>query len=194
MKPFYLFFLFPALLFHYSCTPAQSPSSQEAQVETVNTLPTLRAQIFRQVREGNTAEALDLFEKSNLQDARLFKAQFEKMHQDFSKGLIGFDDVAMTLARIHYAILEMTPGEAPAAEKTAISNEQIRKLAEEGELEEALHLLLPVIEKDATLLQARLHSTEKYYKQGLVSEEQLDRLKLNVKFAILELADSDQKK
>ena len=98
-----------------------------------DTLPTLRDQIYSKVRDGNTAEALDLFEKTTPQDALLLRAQFERVHKDFSRGLIGFDDFAITLARIH--------------------------------------------------------STEKYYQQGLVSEDQLDRLKLNVKFAILEMAD-----
>ena len=155
---------------------------------TKDTPATLKEQIYSQVREGNTAEALDLLEKTNPQEARLLKGQFERAHQDFSRGLIGFDDFAITLARLHYASLEMAPGEA-TAEKPAIPRDQVRTLAEAGELEAALQLLLPVIELDATLLFARLHSTEKYYQQGLVSEEQLERLKLNIKFAILEMAE-----
>lgn len=182
-------FLFSlAVLLCTSCTSAQSPAAQEVQVATRDTLATLREQIYSQVREGNTLEALDLLEMTNPQDAQLLKTQFERAHQDFSRGLIEFDDFAITLARLHYASLEMAPREA-AAEKPAIPSDQVRTLAEAGELEEALQLLLPALELDATLLFARLHSTEKYYRQGLVSEEQLEQLKLNIKFAILEMAE-----
>lgn len=187
--PYYTSFLFPlAVLLWTSCPFAQPLSSRDAQVATQDTLPTLREQIYSQVRDGKTAEALALLEKTKPEDTQLLKAQFERVQQDFSRGLIGFDDFAITLARLHYATLEMVPG-ATAVEKAAIPRAQVRKLAEEGELEEALRLLLPAIELDATLLFARLHSTEKYYKQGLVTDAQLDRLKLSVKFAILELAE-----
>lgn len=170
-----------------NCGHAQLPTSGQGQTTTA-TIPSLREQIYSQVREGNTLEALDLLEKTNPQDAQLLKTQFERAHEDFSRGLIGFDDLSMTLARLHYASLEMAPGEA-AAEKPAIPRDQVSTLAEAGELETALQLLLPAIEQDATLLFARLHSTGKYYQQGLVSEEQLERLKLNIKFAILEMAE-----
>ncbi len=104
-------------------------------------------------------------------------------------GLVSFEDHAIALARVHYAILECTPGETPAGNAASVPNDQVRKVAEDGELEAALQMLLPAFEKDATLQLARLHSTEKYFQQGLVTEAEWSQEKLKIKFAILELAE-----
>ncbi|MBK6622148.1 MAG: hypothetical protein IPG32_15180 [Saprospirales bacterium] len=81
------------------------------------------------------------------------------------------------------------PGETPAGNAAGVPNDQVRKVAEDGELEAALQMLLPAFEKDATLQLARLHSTEKYFQQGLVTEAEWSQEKLKIKFAILELAE-----
>lgn len=181
--------LLAILLLWTSCTAAKRPSTQDAPVAAGDTLLTQREQIFNEVREGNTAKALALLEKTKPQDALLLKAQFEQAHKDFSRGLIDFDDFAITLARIHFAIVEWAPGETTQATVATTSKNQVRELAEAGELEEALHLLLPAMEEDAILMLARLHSTEKCYQQGLIPEDQLDQLKLKLKFAILEMVE-----
>ena len=182
--------LFTILLLWASCTVTKPPSTQDAQVAGESVL-TQREQIFNEVRKGNTGGALDLLEKTSNQEAILLKAQFEKAHKDFSRGLIYFDDLAITLARIHFAIVELAPPKTSEVNVAAIPKDQVRKLAEAGELEEALQLLLPSMEEDATLMLARIRSTQSYYNQGLVREEQLDRLKLNVKFGILELVEME---
>ena len=179
---------FTVLLLWTSCTVAKPPPAQNAQVER-ETVLTQREQILNEVQKGNTEEALDLLERTSPQEAILLKGQFERVHKDFSRGLIGFDDFAITLARIHFAILEWAPAKTTKTDVDAIPRDQIRKLAEAGALEEALQLLLPAMEEDATLMLARIRSTQGYYNQGLVSEEQLDRLKLNLKFGILELVE-----
>ncbi|MBK6903537.1 MAG: hypothetical protein IPH04_12245 [Saprospirales bacterium] len=168
---------------------AQQPASRQGRATITDTIPPLREQIYLQVRNGNTTEALALLEKTGHQAVPLFKDQFQRAHKDFSMGLTSFEDHAITLARIHYAILEYTPGETDAGNAAGVPKDQVRKLAEEGELEAALQMLLPAFEKDATLQLARLHSTEKYFQQGLVTEAEWSREKLKIKFAILELAE-----
>ena len=180
--------LFTVLQLWTSCTIAQPPSTKDAQVAG-DTVLTQREQILNEVRIGNTGEALNLLERTSPQEAILLKGQFERVHKDFSRGLIGFDDFAIALARIHFSILEWAPAKTTKTDVDAIPRDQIRKLAEAGALEEALQLLLPAMEEDATLMLARIRSTQGYYNRGLVSEEQLDRLKLNLKFGILELVE-----
>lgn len=152
-------------------------------------IPFLRESVYLQVRNANTLEALALLEKTGNPDVQLIKDQFQRVLQDFLKGVISFDSFSIAQARIHQGILRFTSREGRSdAGKAAVHNGEVRKLAEEGDLEAALQLLLPTLEEDATLLLSQLHSTREYYLLGLVNEEQLGRLKSKIKFAILELA------
>ena len=126
--------------------------------------------------------------KAGIKDAILQQSRFEEGQKHFSAGLINYEDWAITQARINYAILEILPQQVPETTTAPIPRDQIKKLTEAGQLEAALRLLIPAKPFDGTLVLARIKTAEKNYKLGLIDAANLDRIRGQVSFAILEMS------
>lgn len=161
--------------------------------------------IHKLVAEGKTKDALQCLIEGGNKDALLLKQSFDDAKKMWDAGIISYEEWTITQNRVNYAILELVKldpttdttknnGSAQEAKKEGLTLQtktKVKELVQNDKTEDALRLFCDFSNNDCILLLARLTNAKKHLDQGLIAQEDFDRIKHQINFGILTLLEEN---
>jgi ribosomal protein S20 len=120
---------------------------------------------------------------------KLFSTQLNENKRQFSLGTINFETWSTARNKIGQALLEADPNLTLSPGHQPIDKNKINAWLDAGQADLALEYLQNAGSKIAFLLEGRLTRVNQAYKRGIIPEEEANREKSRIKYAIITLAE-----
>ncbi len=181
------------LLVTVSCGPrvtttAIEPTEAPDEVKTAAADVLKNPSIFQLIAADSLEGALDAVHLPD--DVRkLFSSQLNESKRQFSLGTISFETWSITRNKIGLSLLDAGPNLTLPPGHQPIDKNKINAWLDAGQADLVLDYLQNAGSKIAFLLEGRLARVNQAYKRGIIPEEEANREKSRIKYAIITLAE-----
>ncbi|MFM9950306.1 MAG: hypothetical protein ACKV1O_20390 [Saprospiraceae bacterium] len=168
--------------------PAIGPTEAPDEMETAAADVLKNPSIFQLIAADSLEGALDAGHLPD--DVRsLFSTQLNETNSQFNLGTISFETWSITRNKIGLSLLEAEPNLTLSPGHQPIDKNKINTWLDAGQADLALDYLQNAGSKIAFLLKGRLTRVNQAYRRGIIPEEEANREKSRIKYAIITLAE-----